>query len=193
ESARFYDEEDLLDEAAAVVRHGRWRPADVGQVMVVPPSGESAGAAGVLAAFQERAQEYTELDEPVCDPERRFVLAPDPTSEAREAVREVISALEAGVGIDEIGVFHGSDQAYRRLLREAFAAAQVPAVPLPGIPLLETRAGRAVLGLGLLLQNNFSRTSVMEFFSIAPLPSRLPAEDRQVPALPAAWDRASRP
>ena len=192
ESARFYDEEDLLDEAAAVVRHGRWRPADVGQVMVVPPSGESAGAAGVLAAFQERAQEYTELDEPVCDPERRFVLAPDPTSEAREAVREVISALEAGVGIDEIGVFHGADRAYRRLLREAFAAAEVPAVPLPGIPLIETRAGRAVLDLAMLPERNFSRTSVMELLSIAPLRSQLPAGGGTVGALPAAWDRVSR-
>ena len=192
ESARFYDEEDLLDEAAAVVREGWWRPDEFGLVMLVRPGAQSAGAADFLEAIREQAQEYTELEEPACEPERRFVLAPDPASEVREVVREVVSALEAGVRVDEIAVFHGADRAYRRLLREAFAAAQVPAVPLPGIPLLETRAGRAVLGLGLLLQNNFSRTSVMEFFSIAPLPSRLPAEDRQVAALPAAWDRVSR-
>ncbi|TMG04133.1 MAG: hypothetical protein E6I03_02095 [Chloroflexi bacterium] len=192
ESASFYDEEDLLDEAAEVVREGRWRPDEFGHVIVVPPSAESAGAAELLRAFQERAQEYTDLEEPTCEPERRFVLAPDPASEAREAVREVVSALEAGVRIDEIAVFHGADRAYRRLLREAFAAAQVPAVPLPGIPLIETRAGGAVLDLALLPQNNFSRTSVMEFFSISPLRGWLPAGDGKVAALPAAWDRVSR-
>ena len=192
ECGSFYDEEDLLDEAAAVVCKGRWRPAEFGQVFVVSPGAESAGAAELLAAFQERAEEYAALDEPVCDPERMFVLAPDPASEARETVREVVSALAEGVQIDEIAVFHGADRAYRRLLREAFAGARVPAVPLPGIPLIETRTGRAVLQLALLPQNNFSRTSALEFFSIAPLRSHLPAGDGRAVALPAAWDRVSR-
>jgi ATP-dependent helicase/nuclease subunit B len=192
ESARFYDDEDLLDEAAAVVRDGRWRPGEFGQIIVGPPAAESAGAAELLAAFRRRAQEYTELEDPLSRPERRFVLAPDPASEAREAAREVLAALEASVPIDEIAVFHGADRAYRRLLCEEFAAADVPAVPLPGIPLIETRAGRAALAFAQLPQNTFSRTSVMEFFSIAPLRSRLPAADGSVAALPAAWDRVSR-
>lgn len=192
ESARFYDDEDLLDEAAAVVSEGRWRPDEFGQVFVVPPGAESAGAAALLAAFREHARGYTELEEPACDPARWFVLAPDPASEARETVREVLSALDAGVRIDEIAVFHGADGAYRRLLREEFAAAEVPAVPLPGIPLIETRAGRAVLALALLPQDSFSRTSVIEFLSMAPLRGSLPAADGPVAALPAAWDRISR-
>src|SRR5439155_25849002 len=82
ESASFYDEEDLLDEAAEVVREGRWRPDEFGHVIVVPPSAESAGAAELTRAFQERAQEYTELEEPTGGPERRFVPAPDPAREA---------------------------------------------------------------------------------------------------------------
>ena len=55
ESGRFYDEEDLLDEAAMVVRDGRWRPREFGRVIIVPPGAESAGAAELLAAFREQA------------------------------------------------------------------------------------------------------------------------------------------
>jgi len=193
EAARFYDEEDLLDKAAAVLRgeNGGAR-ADLGQVFVVPPGAQSSGASDLLAALSERASGYVELDEPAGVPDARFVLAPDPASEAREVVREVISALEEGVPIHEVAVLHGADPAYRRLLRECFDAAEIPAVPLPGIPLIETRAGRGVLGLAVLAQTDFSRTSVMEMLSITPLRGWLPAGDRKVRALPAAWDRVSR-
>ena len=132
------------------------------------------------------------MTSPLVDPDTRFVLAPDPASEAREVVREVISALEKGVPIHEIAVFHGADQAYQRLLREAFDAADIPAVPLPGIPLIETRAGRGVLALAGLPGVEYSRTAVMEVLSIAPLRDWLPGGSHKARVFASAWDRVSR-
>jgi len=190
ETARFYDDEDLLDAAAAAVENGKAGAlSDLGRVFVVPPGALTAGAAKLLAALEGRAPAYLELDEPAAAPEARFVLAPDPASEAREVVREVISALEAGVALHESAVFHGADQSYRRLLREQFMAAAVPVVPLPGVPLTETRAGRGVLSLAQLPDREFSRNAAMEFLSVGPLRARLPVADGTIKAMPAAWDR----
>ncbi len=191
-TAKFYDDEDLLDEAASCVRTGRVSIAELGAIYAVPPAGQTAGEAALLAAIAETAPHFLVLDEPESDPEATFILAPDPASEAREVVREVLSALESGVALHEVAVFHGVDRAYRRLLREAFEAAELPAVPLPGIPLIETRAGRGVLGLAQLPGLDFSRTAVMDVLSIAPMREWLPAGDRKVRALPSAWDRVSR-
>jgi ATP-dependent helicase/nuclease subunit B len=193
ETAPFYDTEDLLDEAAAVIDRGAAGAlGDLGEIVVVPPAAETSGTAAILAALKQRAVAYMLLEEPSGKPEARFVLAPDPASEVREVVREVISQLESGVPVHEIAVFHGADPAYRRLLREAFEAASIPAAPLPGIPLIETRAGRGVLGLARLPGLDYSRTAVLDVLSIAPMRNRLPAGGGRVLALPSAWDRVSR-
>jgi len=191
-TAKFYDDEDLLEEAASLVRSGRAGTSDLGIIYVVPPVGRTAGEADMLAAFSENAREYIQLDEPTCDPDASFILAPDPASEAREVVREVLSALESGVALHEIAVFHGADRSYPRLLREAFAAARVPVAPLPGIPLTETRAGRGVLALARLPELDFARTATMDALSVAPIRQWLPGGRNSVRALPAAWDRVSR-
>jgi RecB family exonuclease len=193
DTSEFYDDEDLLDAAAAALRDGPVGAlADLGEVMVVPPGAETAGAAEFMRALGESVPRYKMLDEPSSTAETRFVLSPDPASECREVVREVVSVLHAGVPIHEIAVFHGADAAYRRLLREAFESAAVPAVPLPGIPLIETRAGRGVLGLAKLPGQEYSRTAVMDVLGIAPLRDWLPAGDRRVRVLPSMWDRVSR-
>jgi ATP-dependent helicase/nuclease subunit B len=192
DTSQFYDDEDLLEEAASLVQSGRAAIGDLGAIYVVPPVGRTAGEAALLAAFSEKAPQYVQLDEPVCNPNARFILAPDPASETREVVREVISALDEGVALHEIAVFHGADQSYRRLLREAFAEAEVPVVPLPGIPLTETRVGRGVLSLARLPELDFARTATMDALTVAPIRPWLPGGRNDVRALPAAWDRVSR-
>src|SRR5262249_6277015 len=118
--------------------------------------------------------------------------APDPATEAHEVAREVVDALADGIAINEIAVFHGADASYPRLLREAFARAEIPSSPMPGVPLIETTAGRGVLGLTTLPDTDLTRAALMDFLSIAPVRSRLPAEPEPVPALASAWDRISR-
>jgi RecB family exonuclease len=192
ETALFYDDEDLLDEAASLVRSGLSGVAELGALYVVPPTGQAAGESALLEALADKCAHFRLLDDPVSNPESSFVLAPDPASEAREVVREALSALESGLALHEIGVFHGADPAYRRLICEAFEAANVPVAPLPGIALQETRAGRAVLGLARLPNAEFSRGAMMDVLSVAPLRERLPGRNGGLRAQPAAWDRISR-
>ncbi len=193
DTAAFYDESDLMDEAAVAVDSGRSGAlGDLGAIYVVPPRTESAAGDALLRALAAHAPGYQELDEAMGQPEARFVLAPDPASEARETAREVVAALESGVALTEVAVLHGADHAYPRLLREAMAAAAVPAVPLPGIPLIETPAGRGVLSLALLPGRDFARTAMMDMLSVAPIKEWLPGRADQVRRLTTDWDRLSR-
>lgn len=192
-TAKFYDEEDLLDAAATAVRSGRAGAlTDIGGVYVIPPGVRSAGAADLLGALKERAPSCIEVDETATTPTMTFVFAPDPASEARVVVRDVIAALESGVSLHEIAVFHGADVAYRRLLREAFEASNIPSVSLPGVPLTETRVGRAVLALAHLPDRDFSRTAMMDVLSVAPLRRLLPGRNGAIRAQPTLFDRISR-
>lgn len=192
-TGQFYDDEDLLEEAAAVVRSGRAGAfQDLGAINVTPPGALSAGGADLLAALRESAPSYLEVEDGTSTPETRLMLAPDPASEAREVVREVLRALQEGVPLHEIAVFHGADPAYRRLLRDAFAPAGIPIVQLPGVPLSETAAGRGVLMMLALPEEDYRRTAVLDFLSIAPLMEWLPVNGGTVRTTSTAWDKISR-
>lgn len=193
-TADFYDAEDALDAAAEAVAAGSAGPmADLGAIYVAPPDALSAGADALLAALKSAAPQFQIWTDPPTGPaEVRFILAPDPTSEAREVVREVLAALESGAALHEIAVFHGADPSYPKLLRDAFAAAGLPTVPLPGVPLVETPAGRAVLALARLPEADYSRTALMDLLGLPGLQEYLPGGDGRVRNLATAWDRLSR-
>ncbi len=192
-SARFYDIDDLYDAAAEAVRAGSPAlVAELGVVYALPTAARSAGAAAFIDALASRADSFIHVAEPPASAEARFILAPDPASEAREVAREVVGALEEGIALDEIAVFHGADRMYPRLLREALTTAGVPVAPSPGIPLVETAAGRGVLALLNLPVRDYSRLAVMDFFTVAPLRHRVPSEIGEEVTLPHVWDRVSR-
>jgi hypothetical protein len=108
QTGQFYDDEDLLEEAASAVRSGKAGALhDLGSIYVIPPGALSAGGVALLAALEECSPAYVRVEEAAGSPETRFVLAPDPASEAREVVREVLSALDGGVPMHEVAVFHG--------------------------------------------------------------------------------------
>ncbi|MBI5288748.1 MAG: PD-(D/E)XK nuclease family protein [Chloroflexi bacterium] len=192
-TAAFYDAEDLLDAAAETVRSGRAGIMDeLGSVYVFPSTVRSAGGASFIEVLREVAL-CTVVDETASAPKQRFVLAPDAASEVREAVREIVSALQEGAELHEVAVLHGADPAYPRMLREAFDLASVPPVGLPGTPLIETVAGQAVLGLVELPEREYSRAATMDALGIAPLRRMLPGPDgTAVAARNTAWDRLSR-
>jgi RecB family exonuclease len=195
QTAAFYDEEDLLDTAASVLADGQdGFAAELGDVWVVPPGALSAGADRLLRALRRPAKSFSLIDEAtaMAIEQPHFVLAPDPVSEAREVVREVIHALESGCGLHEVAVFHGADPAYRGLLSQAFESAGVPAVVMPGRPLIETPAGRGVLALAELPLHDFARAETLDFLNLAPLQPFLPAESGSVQRLTSAWQRLAR-
>ena len=193
-SAAFYDEEDLLDAAAGAVEAGRAGAlGDIGAIYVAPPGALTAAGTRLLEALRAAAPGFEEIEEGPGEPKsQRFVLAPDPASEARCVIRDVIGALDEGVPLHQVGVFHGADASYGRLLREAFANSGVPVAPMPGLPLIESRSGRGVLALASLPERDFSRAAAMEFLSIAPLKEYIPAGDGNERLMTNAWDRLSR-
>ena len=193
ETAAFYDAEDLQEAAAEALEAGAaGAMADLGDVYVVPPGAETEAATRLTEALRKHAPAFAMVDESEAKPAQRFAIAPDPASEARAVARAVLRELESGVAMEEIAVFHGADGTYGKLLREAFAAAGVPSVPLPGVPLSETRAGHGVLLLGRLPENDYSRTAVIEFLGGAPIREWLPAGDAVAHEMTSTWDKISR-
>jgi CRISPR/Cas system-associated exonuclease Cas4 (RecB family) len=188
-TSAFYDEEDLLDAAADAVRANRAGVlADLGDIYVVPPGAQTAAGLALLAALPG----VTLLDDAAAAPQESFLIAPDPASEAQEAVRNVLTAIASGTPIHEIAVFYGAAEVYPGLLHEAFAAAGVASVPLPGIPVAQTRAGRGVLALARLPQLDYARTAVIDFLSVAPVKEWLPSTNGNVHEATTAWDNVSR-
>ncbi|HXG36968.1 MAG TPA: hypothetical protein VNL15_08370, partial [Dehalococcoidia bacterium] len=193
ETAAFYDEEDLLEAATAVIDSGRSEFVhELGQLYFMQWPALSQAEADFLAALSRKAPRFVELETIASSIETRFLLSPDPARECREVAREVLSALESDVALHEIAVFHGADHRYQRLLREAFQAADIPTAPMPGIPLVETATGRGVLALAMLPGQEFSRTAVMDFLAVSPIREYLPSTSGQVRASTTEWDRLSR-
>jgi hypothetical protein len=191
-TARFYSDEDLLAAAAEVLSsRGAGVIADLGEVYVVPPGPQTVAGQTFLDALS-KATHVQLLDEPEAAPQQSFVISPDPASEAKEAARLVLQALEAGTAIHEIAVLHGAADTYSRLLREAFDAAGVNSVPLPGMPVSESRAGRGAVALARLPMLDYARTAIIDLLSVSRLRDWLPTADRPVHEAATAWDRVSR-
>jgi ATP-dependent helicase/nuclease subunit B len=190
--AAFYDEEDLLDAAADTVHADPAAVAELGALHLVPPGPRTAAGVRLLAALEAVRGGLTRAAEPVRAAAARLVLAPDLASEAREAVRAVLEALGEGIALHEIAVLHGADPAYARPVREAMAAAGVPAAAMPGLPLVETPAGRGVLALLEVALEDLSRTALIDALSVAPMRRELPAGAATAPLRLGRWDRHSR-
>ena len=191
QTASFYDSEDLLDAAADVVEAGASIASELGVIYLAPPGCETAAGNRFVGALGT-VSEVIQVDEAPVSARQRFSIAPDPASEAREVARTVLAEIEAGAAIDSIAVFHGADESYSRLLREAFEVAGVPSAPLPGVPLADLPAGRGVLLLAGLPIKDYSRTAIIEFLTVAPLREWLPGGDGRVHEASATWDKISR-
>lgn len=193
EIAGFYDEHDLMGAAARVVREDPARAAELGRLHLVPPGPRSADGRALVEALAEARGGIAVAAEPQADGEVRLVLAPDLPSEAREAAREVLVALGEGVALHEIAVLHGAERGYARPLREALACARVPVSAMPGLPLVDTPAGRGVLALLDVALGDLSRTALVDALGVAPMRREIPsARGERVPLRLGRWDRLSR-
>ncbi len=192
-SSAFYDAEDLLQSAAETLDAGRAGiMADLGEIFVVPPGPLTASANQLTEALGRVSGSVHLLERPTGSWETRVAMSSDPATEVADVVRNILRDLEAGTRIDEIAVFHGDSDLYPRLLREAFAAADVPAAPLPGVPVIETRAGRSLVQLAELPGNDYSRTAVFDFLEVAPLRFSLPTIGGDTVARVTSWDSITR-
>ncbi len=114
------------------------------------------------------------------------VSAPGEVEEAREIARTILRATrDDGVPFREMAVLLRSSDSYAPLLREALDDAEIPFSLDRGLPLSETRTGRAFHFLLGLAGTELHRADVIEFLSVAPLsPETVAGAD----VSPTLWD-----
>ena len=125
-----------------------------------------------------------------------IVAAPSEAREVREAVREVVRAIEDGVPAGAIALLFRDGRSYLPLVHETLAAAGVSHYLPAGLPLSGTSVGRAALLLLRLAASERRRADVIELFLTAPLRwgTLLPGADGvdERRHAPAAWERLTR-
>lgn len=100
----------------------------------------------------------------------QIISAPGEPREVREVIRKsLLTAHEKGIPFHEIGVLLRTPEDYAHLFQEAFGGLGIDPYLREGRPLSETRSGRSLLLLLDISHLNFSRQSVMEFATFAPL------------------------
>ena len=191
--AGFYDEDDLLDAAAGAIEEDPARAAELGEMHLVPPGPRSHAGARLVTALAAARGGVRTTAEPATPEDVGRGMTPDLASEAREAVREVLRALDEGIALNEVAVLHGADGAYAEPLRQAMEAAALPAAAMPGTPLVQSPAGRGVLALLEVALTDLSRTALIDALGLAPVRRDLPSADGGRAALRLGrWDRLSR-
>jgi RecB family exonuclease len=164
----WYDERDLLDAACAaagapvrVVVHlpERLRPAQRRLV-------EHAGATGSVVVIE--ADDHAAITHPV--PPLTVVEVTDADEEAREAVRQVLSASHAGVPLEAQAIVWPSRSPYARVVTDQLTAAGIPWNGQGGTELRERLAARVALGWLRLDRRGLRRVDV--FALLAQVPAR---------------------
>lgn len=213
----YYDEEELAFAAAEAVRAGSPALRDVGHVVLyllrrLSPAEralvEALAAADRLSALVgltsdatadaparqvaaqlEAALGRAEKQAPDAAPAgTRIVAVADAEEEVRTAQRLIMRRLEQGTPLHRMAVLYPTAQPYALLAHEQFQAAGVthngPSVRM----LSQTLSGRTLLGLLHLREKEFSRETVMDWLSAAPVLEE--AGGRPAPAH--RWDTLSR-
>ncbi len=100
----------------------------------------------------------------------QIISAPGETREAHELIRIILNiSKREGIPFHEIGIVLRNPEEYSRILREILESLGITPFIREGIPLLETRAGKSLILLLNIANQNFSRQSVMEFVTFAKL------------------------
>jgi ATP-dependent helicase/nuclease subunit B len=122
----------------------------------------------------------------------QILSAPGEPREVREVVRAILrTAQEKKIAFHEVGILLRNPAAYSRLFREAFDLLGVHPYLREGLPLTETRAGRTLSLLLNILNQNYSRQSVIEFATFAKLiPDRV-SHQEDASIAPTRWDALS--
>lgn len=118
-----------------------------------------------------------------------IISAPGEPREVREIAREIIGWIEKyELKFSEIGIFLRTPEPYGPLLAETFSRLGIPYFLQGGTPLWKSRAGQSLRILFKLLAEDFSRATVMEFITYAPVAFDLLLGREAAHANPALWD-----
>lgn len=185
--AHLADDTDVLHAATSAVVDGDWRDDTIGRVIVFEPIELAHLDRGFVDAMVERGRAVTisapEESTDTWPTATRVVVAPDPESEVRMAIGEIMRLLARGTSLSRIAVVHGESDGYARLAAELFDAAHVPWGGVEPRRLAESTEGRTLLDLLALPESGWSRVAVMGAISGGPLVDAEAARE---------WERAAR-
>jgi hypothetical protein len=182
----WYDEHDLADAAAAVLRDGTAATDAIGRLVVFLPGVLTPAQRRLVEAFGAAAT-VIEAAPSATMPATEVVSAVDADDEVRTAVRAVMEHLRAGIPLHRMAILYGGRDPYARLLARHLDAARVPWNGPAARTLAETAAGTALLGLLALPDRNWRRAELIGWLSSAPI---VGDDGRRVPA--PRWDTLSR-
>ncbi len=192
---RWYDEQDLYDQAIAGLRSGSPSTIvdELGPVIVYLPQRVGKSQGQVISALADTASVVVvagltgddQADAPVLESVHRMggsvdAAAPTGTSygqriisaasadeEVRIAIREVVRAARDGVSLGRIAVLCGGGLAAVRQVQDQLAAAAIPFSGPSGRTLADTLLGRGILALLSLRHRGFRRDEVFALLSVA--------------------------
>jgi len=209
-----YDAGDLLWAAAETVAQGGTDLRELGVMIAVVTEPPSPAALTLLTALGETTAltclVATTGDEPVdaalldalgglaaqavaapaapCAPVERILSAPDPDGEVRAAVRLLAERFHQGVPLHRMALLWTARRPYALLVRDALAAAGLPASGLPQPRLAQSPTGRALIGVLALCGTDLDRDAVTHWLTAAPI--RAAADGPQADG--ARWDALTR-
>jgi ATP-dependent helicase/DNAse subunit B len=103
-------------------------------------------------------------------PSIAVITAPGEAREIHEVIREALRWVESeGMAFSDIAILLRSSEPYAPIVIEALTRLGIPYYLNGGTALAKTRAGQSLNLLLAILEQNYSRTSVMEFISYAPI------------------------
>lgn len=118
-----------------------------------------------------------------------LLSAPGEAREAAETARRCLRWVkERGLSFSEIGVLLRSAEPYAELLAQAFSHAGIPFYLQGGQPLWKSREGQSLRLVFKILKENWSRASVMEFITFAPLAFGPTDSNEAAEASPSLWE-----
>jgi len=136
----------------------------------------------VLGPTQEGA-------EPRLPPVSGLVIAPDPHQEVHWVLRRLMKAAEEGTPFHRMAILYRQSNPYAALVQEELRLSGVAMAGPGNVNLIDTAAGRTLLGLMRLVGRDLPRSELMAWLTSCPIAA--PGEPR--PAIqPSHWDAISR-
>ena len=121
-----------------------------------------------------------------------ILSAPGEAREATEIARKCLEWVrERGFNFSDIGILLRSQEPYAPLLAETFSHAGIPFYLQGGTPLWNSREGQCLRLIFKILKEDWSRASVMEFITFAPLAFDDIHRKKAAYADPALWELLS--
>ena len=218
-TGKYYDDEDLAQAAAEVVRKSdssalddmgsiaffRVRGLTPSQTLLVQALADAGRCAALLGLTgDEQADRATHAlagnlgstpDAPQANDDApaensHLLIAPDAHQELRWVIRRIMQRAEDGTPFHRMAVLYRKEEPYGTLIREELDLAEIPVAGPNTASLADTAVGSTLTGLLGLQEADFARDAVMAWLTGSPLK---PPPGIEAPSFnPTLWDTISK-